>query len=94
MPQAYSNLIWLYSTFTSRATAESLLSPELESGNLTTRDYDNAIRFLPGPHRRYPVRSLPSLCLFLRSHLASVLRQMELLLALPQASDSDSSTPV
>jgi hypothetical protein len=60
-PYIYHNPSWLYSTFKSRATAEVLLSPELESGNLTTRDYDNAIKFLPGAHRRYPVRSLPNL---------------------------------
>lgn len=66
------NINWIYSAFSSRATAEVLLSPERESGNLTTRDYDAAIQFLPGTHRYYPVRSLPSLWLFLRSHLASL----------------------
>ena len=67
------NMDWMYSAFGSRATAEALLSPERESGNLTTRDYDAAIKFLPGLHRYYPVRSLLSLWLFLRSHLASLL---------------------
>jgi hypothetical protein len=55
---------WIYSTFTSRATAEALLSPERESGNLTTNDYNNAIQFLPGAHRYYPVRSLSSLAFY------------------------------
>ena len=52
---------WMDSTFRTRAVAEALLSPERESGNLTSRDYDAAIHFLPGSHRHYPVRSLPSL---------------------------------
>jgi hypothetical protein len=59
------NIRWMYSAFRSRAAAETLLSPERESGNLTSRDYDDAIQFLPGPHRHYPVRSLPSIWLFL-----------------------------
>lgn len=67
----YYNVTWMNSTFKTRAAAEALLSPERESGNLTFRDYNDAIQFLPGPHRYYPVRSLPSLRLFLRSHLAS-----------------------
>lgn len=66
------NLNWMNSTFRSRATAEALLSPERESGNLTTRDYDASIQFLPGTHHYYPVRPLPSLRPFLRSHLASL----------------------
>ena len=67
------NINWMYSAFRSRATAETLLSPERELGNLTTHDYDAAIQFLPSTnHRYYPVRSLPSLWLFLRSHLASL----------------------
>lgn len=65
------NVNWMDSVFRSRAAAEALLSPERESGNLTSRDYDAAIQFLPGTHHYYPVRSLPSLWLFLRSHLAS-----------------------
>ena len=55
------NANWINSAFKSRATAEALLSPERESGNLTTRDYDAAIQFLPGTHHYYPVRPLPSL---------------------------------
>ena len=64
------NVNWMYSAFRSRAITEALLSPEHESGNLTSRDYYAAIQFLPGTHRFYPVRSLPSLWLLLRSHLA------------------------
>ena len=64
------NVNWMYSTFTSRAVAEALLSPERESGNLTSRDYDAAIQFLPGNHRHYQVRFFHSLWLYLRSHLA------------------------
>ena len=52
------NVNWMSSAFKSRAAAEALLSPELESGNLSYRDYDTAIQFLPGPHRYYHVRSL------------------------------------
>jgi hypothetical protein len=62
------NVHWMVSTFGSRTAAEALLSPERESGNLTSRDYDTAIQFLPGNHRYYPVRSLSNLWLFLRSH--------------------------
>ena len=64
------NVDWMISVFRSRATVETLLSPEHESGNLTTRDYDTAIQFLPGIHHYYPVRPLPSLWPFLRSHLS------------------------
>ena len=53
------DISWMNSVFRSRARAEALLSPERESGNLTTRDYDTAIQFLPGTHHYYPVRSLP-----------------------------------
>ena len=67
------NINWMYSAFRSRSTAETLLSPERESGNLTTHDYDATIQFLSSTtHRYYPVRSLPSLWIFLRSHLASL----------------------
>lgn len=66
------NINWMNSVFRSRARAEALLSPERESGNLTTRDYDAAIQFLPGTHHYYPVRPLSSLWLFLRSHLVSL----------------------
>ena len=66
------NINWMDSVFRSRARTEALLSPERESGNLTTRDYDTAIQFLPGTHRYYPVRCLPRLWLFLRSHSASL----------------------
>lgn len=62
------NINWMDSVFRSRARAEALLSPERESGNLTTRDYDAAIQFLPGTHHYYPVRSLPRLWSLLRSH--------------------------
>jgi hypothetical protein len=58
----YYNIKWMNSAFTSRAAAEALLSPERDSGNLTSRDYDAAIQFLPNTHSYYPVRSLPSLC--------------------------------
>lgn len=66
------NINWMDSVFRSRARTEALLSPERESGNLTTRDYDAAIQFLPGTHHYYPVRSLARLWLFLRSHSASL----------------------
>lgn len=50
------NLAWIESTFKSRPNTEILLAPEREEGNLTTNDYELATRFLPGPHRYYPVR--------------------------------------
>lgn len=52
------NVDWMESAFKSRTATEALLSPERELGNLTSRDYDDAIQFLPGNHRHYPVRSL------------------------------------
>ena len=61
------NVDWMDSTFGSRAAAEALLSPERESGNLTSRDYDDAIQFFSGNHRHYPVRCLSSLWVFIRS---------------------------
>jgi len=52
------NINWMDSVFRSRARAEALLSPERESGNLTTRDYEAAIQFLPGTHHYYPIIGL------------------------------------
>jgi hypothetical protein len=52
------NVRWIEHTFTSRLVTESLLSPERESGNITTNDYEAATAFFPGPTRRYGV------CLF------------------------------
>ena len=49
------NVRWIERTFTSRPVTESLLSPERESGNLTTNDYEAATNFFPGPSRRYQV---------------------------------------
>lgn len=46
---------WLDATFNSRSKTESLLRPELESGNITERDYTAAANFFPGYHRYYPV---------------------------------------
>ncbi|KAJ8521420.1 hypothetical protein ONZ45_g1853 [Pleurotus djamor] len=48
------NLTWVQDTFPSRQAAEILLSPEREQGNLTSRDYELAANFLPGPHKYYP----------------------------------------
>lgn len=50
------NVRWIEQTFTSPSVTESLLSPERESGNITTNDYEAATRFFPGPKRRYHVR--------------------------------------
>ncbi|KAF9460803.1 hypothetical protein BDZ94DRAFT_1222422 [Collybia nuda] len=47
------NIRWVEHTFTSRNITESLLSPERESGNITTNDYEAATAFLPGFHRHY-----------------------------------------
>ncbi|TFK41066.1 hypothetical protein BDQ12DRAFT_678831 [Crucibulum laeve] len=47
------DVVWMERTFRSRATTESLLRPQLESGNLTSQDYDAAVSFLPGFHRHY-----------------------------------------
>lgn len=47
---------WLDSTFKSRERAAELLRPDLESGLITQHDFETAVRFLPGPHRYYPVR--------------------------------------
>ena len=49
------NVRWIEHTFSSRPVTESLLSPERESGNLTTKDYEAATNFFPGPSRRYRV---------------------------------------
>ncbi|KAF8622900.1 hypothetical protein AX15_006664 [Amanita polypyramis BW_CC] len=49
------NIRWIEQTFHSRSATEALLRPEHESGNITTNDYELAIRFLPGPHRHYRV---------------------------------------
>lgn len=59
------NIRWIEHTFTSRAVTESLLSPERESGNITTNDYEAATTFLPGFHRHYRVspRALPAMSL-------------------------------
>ncbi|KAH9937082.1 uncharacterized protein B0H18DRAFT_1112965 [Fomitopsis serialis] len=46
---------WLDSTFNSRARAEELLRPDLESGLITPHDYQLATTFLPGSHRYWPV---------------------------------------
>ncbi|KAF8807493.1 hypothetical protein BYT27DRAFT_7189565 [Phlegmacium glaucopus] len=52
------NINWMDSVFRSRTRTEALLSPERESGNLTTRDYEAAIQFLPGTHHYYPIIGL------------------------------------
>ncbi|KAM6498196.1 hypothetical protein JOM56_006144 [Amanita muscaria] len=49
------NIRWTEQTFRSRPVAEALLGPEHELGNITTNDYELAIRFLPGFHRHYRV---------------------------------------
>ncbi|KAJ3559766.1 hypothetical protein NM688_g148 [Phlebia brevispora] len=45
---------WLDETFNSRAKAEALLRPDLESGLLTQHDFELATTFLPGPNRYWP----------------------------------------
>ncbi|KAF9569660.1 hypothetical protein CPC08DRAFT_652539 [Agrocybe pediades] len=40
-------------TFRSKAITESLLAPERDKGNITYRDYDASLQFLPGMHRYY-----------------------------------------
>ncbi|KZT72763.1 hypothetical protein DAEQUDRAFT_735764 [Daedalea quercina L-15889] len=45
---------WLDATFSSRARAEALLKPDLESGLITPHDYHLATQFLPAPHRYWP----------------------------------------
>lgn len=61
------NIRWIEQTFHSLSLTESLLSPERESGNLTTNDYELAIRFLPGFHRHYRVQLPISLPIILNS---------------------------
>jgi len=62
-PPLNYNIDWAERTFHSRAVTEALLGPERESGNITTKDYELAVRFLPG-YRHYRVlahllRTLP-----------------------------------
>lgn len=64
------NVRWIEHTFTSRAVTEALLSPERESGNITTKDYEAATNFFPGPTRRYRVGLLMSLPFQSAKHLA------------------------
>ncbi|KAH9858196.1 hypothetical protein C2E23DRAFT_803051 [Lenzites betulinus] len=45
---------WFDNAFSSRARAETLLRPDLESGLLSPRDYALAVSFLPGPVRYLP----------------------------------------
>jgi len=45
---------WLDSTFNSRARAEELLRPDLDSGLITSHDYQLATTFLPASHRYWP----------------------------------------
>ncbi|KAJ7109918.1 hypothetical protein C8R44DRAFT_883941 [Mycena epipterygia] len=42
------NVRWMDATFRSRKNSESLLTPELENGNLTRRDYEALMAALPG----------------------------------------------
>ncbi|KAF7337496.1 hypothetical protein MSAN_02222600 [Mycena sanguinolenta] len=42
------DVAWIDRTFHRRKTAESLLGPELENGNLTQKDYDRLVAFVPG----------------------------------------------
>lgn len=51
----YYNILWIERIFRSHAVTEALLAPERESGNITTHDYELAMRFLPGHHRHYRV---------------------------------------
>ncbi|KAF9229388.1 hypothetical protein BS17DRAFT_771390 [Gyrodon lividus] len=48
-------LDWLSTTFPTRERAIELLQPELEDNALSQHDYELATRFLPGPHRRWPI---------------------------------------
>lgn len=50
---------WFDHAFGSRADAELLLRPDLESGLLSQHDYALAVDFLPGPVRYLPVRLPP-----------------------------------
>ncbi|KAI0734516.1 hypothetical protein C8Q72DRAFT_806581 [Fomitopsis betulina] len=45
---------WLDNTFRSRARAEELLRPDLESGLITPHDFHLATQFLPAQHRYWP----------------------------------------
>ncbi|KAJ7170190.1 hypothetical protein C8R46DRAFT_1217790 [Mycena filopes] len=46
--KCHYNPRWMDSTFRSPKEAKSLLGPELESGNLSRRDYDALLKTLPG----------------------------------------------
>lgn len=46
---------WIITTFTSPAKTEELLRPELED-NLSYADFQKALDFFPGSHRRLRVR--------------------------------------
>lgn len=48
---------WLDQTFHSRKQTEELLTPEVQDGTITQQDYELAVRFLPGNHRYYGVRT-------------------------------------
>lgn len=70
------NVRWIESTFPSRTVAESLLSPERESGNITTHDYEAATLFLPGYHRYYrhlgSLLAIPLLYAIRRPHWSNI----------------------
>ncbi|KAJ7631230.1 hypothetical protein FB45DRAFT_917898 [Roridomyces roridus] len=44
------NVRWMENTFRNRKTSESLLTPELENGNLNRSDYERIMKALPGAH--------------------------------------------
>lgn len=52
------NVRWMARTFNTRAKVESILGPELAEGNISSHDYEAAIKFLPGFHRYYGVSIL------------------------------------
>lgn len=47
------NIPWVEHTFANPTLTTQLLSKEREDGNISQRDYDVALRFLPGRHRYY-----------------------------------------
>ncbi|KAJ7269431.1 hypothetical protein B0H12DRAFT_1009634 [Mycena haematopus] len=49
---------WMDRTFYRRKSAESLLAPELENGNLTRKDYERLVAFVPGGGLKTDVRYL------------------------------------
>lgn len=61
------NIPWVEHTFANPTLTTQLLSKEREDGNISQRDYDVALRFLPGRHRYYGVCSPISALMFVPS---------------------------